>query len=387
MNTLNLLSSPRTPHIKRIWTDLCAEKEVPQLDRWLVNRLKQDKRFGSKDRRFYADAVFAIMRRALALDELKDYEPMVAWQKIRDWEVHSFFEAIEKLDKTASGGLSPWFNSYLDERIKASAWSAQQKSDFLTKLLTRAPLWLRLNHLDKKPRLEKLLGELNVPFENSGFAYKMLVEKNFTGTPVIEDGLAEVQDYGSQLLGLSVQVKDGGTIWDACAGGGGKSLQLASLHPRAYVYASDVRAYKSTELLKRSARAKLKNVHPVLWDGSTHFDRPNKAAQGFDVILVDAPCSGSGTWRRSPDGRFKISKANLGELHDLQFSIIKKVLPHLKAGGELVYATCSWLVEENEAVVNRAARELGLTIIEQTMKGSPDTDADTLFVARLRVQV
>jgi 16S rRNA (cytosine967-C5)-methyltransferase len=385
MDSLSLLSSYRTPHLKIIWTDLCAERELPQLDRWLSARLKQDKRFGSKDRRYYSDAVFAIMRRAMSLDALWECDPKAAWLKIKAWPVHDFFEAIERLGGGVAGGLLPWFDPYLTARAEASQWTAAQQNEFLQKLSTRAPLWLRLNHVSKRERLEEALQALKTPFESQDLAYKILAEKNFAGTPVIEEGLAEVQDYGSQLLGLSIPVRKGFSIWDACAGGGGKSLQLASLYPSARVYASDIRSYKSAELLKRAARAKLKNIQTAPWDGSDHFDRPRSASEGFDIILVDAPCSGSGTWRRSPDGRFKVSASSLHNLQELQFDILKKVSKHLKARGELVYATCSWFVEENEAVIERASKELGLVLIEQSLKGSPNCDSDTLFLARLRV--
>ena len=391
-NSLNLLSSPRTPHIKQIWTDLAKQPELPQLDRWILARLKQDKKFGSKDRRFYADAIFTIMRMSMRLPMLQDLEPSVAWELLRKQAVDVLFaelEAVSEADYTdiRAGGLSTWFEPLLEKRRTESSWTDDEVQSFLNGQIERAPLWLRLNHTDKRAKLEKLLYDLETPFEVIGSAYKILVEKNLSATPVLEDGLAEVQDYGSQLLGLAVPVKPGDLVWDACAGGGGKALQLASLHPKAKIFASDVRFYKSPEVEKRALRARLTNITTIRWNGSENFEKPRQANQGFDVIVVDAPCSGSGTWRRSPDGRFRVSVKSIQDIQDLQVSIVKKVLPHLKPKGEIVYATCSWFVEENEDVVRRLQAELSLELIEQGMKGLPTEDADTLFVARLRPQV
>lgn len=392
MNPLNLLSSPRTPHIKQIWSDLAKQPELPQLDRWTVARLKQDKKFGSKDRRFYADAIFTIMRIAMRLPLLQGLEPASAWELLRKQDIDSLFAELEKVSQAEfsdirAGGLSDWFEPMLAKRREESSWSAADETAFLEGQLARAPLWLRLNHEDRKQKLEKILGDLNTPFEKIGHAYKILIEKNLSATPILEDGMAEVQDYGSQLLGLEVPVKPGDLVWDACAGGGGKSLQLASLHPKAKIFASDIRFYKSSEVEKRALRARLTNITTLRWDGSENLDKPRQAHKGFDIIVVDAPCSGSGTWRRSPDGRFRVSAKSIQDLHELQFSIVKKVLPHLKPKGEIVYATCSWFVEENEAVVRRLQSELSLELIEQSLKGLPTHDADTLFVARLRPQV
>lgn len=392
MTTLHLLTTPRTPHLKAIWADLCRGSELPQLDRWLAARLKQDKRFGSKDRRFYADAIFGIMRHVLGLQDFAGLDPDQAWEAIRKKDPAVLFEELEtSLAKETKGlsaaGLSPWFEPFLAKRSAESQWSDEQNETFLKAQSERAPLWLRLNKAEKRSRLEVLLKTLDVPFEALGDSYKILVEKNLTASPIFEEGLAEVQDYGSQLLGHDLPVKPGSLVWDACAGGGGKSLQIACLHPEAQIFASDVRAYKSAEVERRALKARLRNIRAIPWDGSDGFMRPKAAKDGFDLILVDAPCSGSGTWRRSPDGRFRLSEKSVKDLAELQFSIVKKVLPHLKPKGELVYATCSWFVEENEEVVRRAERELGLQIVSQGLKGLPSEDSDTLFAARLKPQV
>ncbi len=386
---INLLSSPRTPHLKKIWSDLCREKTVPQLDRWISLRLKQDKRFGSKDRRYYADSVFSLMRYALALGQVQSLEPVKAWEYIRSLEAQDFFQAIEDLseqtlDGPQKGGFSDWFSPRIEERKKISGWSEEDEERFLSLQMERAPFWLRLNREGKRSELEQELNRLEVPFERHELSYKILQEKNLSASRIMTDGLAEVQDFGSQMLVSGLKLKPNATVWDACAGGGGKTLQLASLYPKAEIFASDVRAYKSAEVQKRAERARLTNVKTLSWNGSAELQKPRSARDGFDLILVDAPCSGSGTFRRSPDGRFRLSSEMLKELQDLQGHILRNVLPHLKPEGEIIYATCSWFVEENEAVTEKAARELGLTILDEGLKGLPMHDSDTLFASRLK---
>ena len=389
-----LLQSPRTPHLLRIWADLSQQKELPQLDRWLVARMKQDKRFGSRDRRWYSEAVFSAVRWAMPLldsrEESQNLAPKAAWNAVRALPPEQLFSELGKFAETlpaeglASAGLSGWFEKSLARRVELSHWSDEQKETFLKAQNRRAPLWLRLNKPGHKARVEAKLHELAVAFSWHGSSLKIETDKNLQQTPILEEGWAEVQDYGSQLLGEKIPVEGAAQIWDCCAGGGGKSLQLAALYPKAQIYASDIRAYKSTEVSRRALRAKLPNVTPIPWNGGPQLDVPRSVGKGFDIIVVDAPCSGSGTWRRSPDGRFRVSEDMVNDLQILQLSIVEKVLPFLKPGGQLIYATCSWFPEENEDVTAKLRESLPLTLEEETICGLPDADSDCLFLSRMR---
>lgn len=389
-----LLESPRTPHLFRIWTDLAKEKELPQLDRWLVGRMKQDKRFGSKDRRWYSEAVFSAVRWAMPMLETRaesqGLDPKAAWKSLSAMPADELFQALAQFSKVmpedglASAGLSDWFSRSFARRMEISDWSLEQKESFLKAQNRRAALWLRLNKSAHKAKVEAKLNELQVPFSWHGASLKIESDKNLTQTPILEEGWAEIQDYGSQLLGEKIPVEGPAQIWDCCAGGGGKSLQLAALYPKAHIYASDIRAYKSTEVSRRAHRAKLPNVTPIPWNGGFQLDLPRSVGKGFDIILVDAPCSGSGTWRRSPDGRFRVTEDSIAALQKLQISIVEKVLPFLKPGGQLVYATCSWFPEENEDVTAQLRAELPLTLEEEMICGLPDADSDCLFISRMR---
>ncbi len=389
-----LLQSPRTPHLFRIWSDLAKQKELPQLDRWLVQRMKQDKRFGSKDRRWYSEAVFAAIRWSMPLLdkrlETASLTPAAAWEALRTLPPEKLFGELGEFGKSlpaeglASAGLSSWFQASLDRRVALSHWTDQQRDSFLSAQNRRAALWLRLNKPSNKAKVEAKLNEMGLSYDWHGSSLKIESDKNLQQTPILEDGWAEVQDYGSQLLGEKIPVQAAAQIWDCCAGGGGKSLQLAALYPKAHIFSSDIRAHKSTEVSRRAHRAKLPNVTPIPWNGGDQFDLPRSVGKGFDIILVDAPCSGSGTWRRSPDGRFRISDESIRNLQTLQLSIVEKVLPYLKKGGQLVYATCSWLPEENEDVTAKLRDTLPLVLEEEMICGLPVFDADCLFVSRMR---
>lgn len=177
-------------------------------------------------------------------------------------------------------------------------------------------------------------------------------------------------------------------VWDCCAGGGGKTLQLAArLRGNGRVYASDVRSYKLAEVERRAQRAGLNRVETLEWNGEQlpHFPKDWTKRGGVDIILIDAPCTGTGTWRRSPDSKFRCDEDSIKDLQKLQKSLFSKVLPALKKGGCLIYATCSWLPEENEDIIAAALSEHPeLQCESQVLCGNPAEDSDTMFYAVLR---
>ena len=201
-----------------------------------------------------------------------------------------------------------------------------------------------------------------------------------------EKGWIEIQDRASQRIGEALTLEPGAFVWDACAGGGGKSLQLAArLMGRGSIYVSDVRAYKLDEVKKRADRGGFTNIRQLSWDGKSVPEVPKVVSKrgGFDAILVDAPCSSSGTWRRNPDARFRLNENHVRELTDIQRGMIDHILPLLRPAGELLYATCSWFYEENEELVqNWLSRHPDLRLVDMSMVGAPKDDSDTMFYAR-----
>jgi 16S rRNA (cytosine967-C5)-methyltransferase len=175
--------------------------------------------------------------------------------------------------------------------------------------------------------------------------------------PLFKDGAIEVQDEGSQLLSQIVGAKRGEMVVDFCAGAGGKTLSLgAAMRNTGRLYAFDVSDKRLAKLKPRLARSGLSNVHPVVI-AHENDAKVKRLAGKIDRVLVDAPCSGLGTLRRNPDIKWRQSPQALEELNQKQKSILAGAARLVKAGGRLVYATCSILDEENEAIVEQFLAE------------------------------
>ncbi len=169
--------------------------------------------------------------------------------------------------------------------------------------------------------------------------------------PLFLDGTIEVQDQGSQLVALAASPKAGDRVIDFCAGAGGKTLALAAMmENKGQIIACDVLDRRLLRAKKRFRRAGAFNIETRALE--TENDKWVKRHKGkYDIVLVDAPCSGTGTWRRDPDKRFKMLGPNLIDLVALQGSILQSASRLVKPGGRLVYATCSLLNVENEECI------------------------------------
>lgn len=210
------------------------------------------------------------------------------------------------------------------------------------------------------------------------------------GTPLQSTGVyraggVEIQDHASQQIAAAVAVKPGQKVWDACAGAGGKSLAIADrMNNKGVLVATDLQSYKLEELKRRAKRARIYNIRSFSWNGDEPLSLPKEIAQqqGFDWVLVDAPCSSSGTWRRNPDARWRFSTEDTEELTTLQRKILCAASAGVRPGGRLVYATCSWQVSENEErVMDFLQTHREFALLRQTQLGAPGEDADTMFVA------
>lgn len=174
--------------------------------------------------------------------------------------------------------------------------------------------------------------------------------KPITATAAFRDGLVEIQDEGSQLIALLTDARPGARVVDFCAGAAGKTLALAAtMGNRGRLVACDVSAPRLEAAVKRLRRAGVGNVERRLLEPGERWTK--RSAEGFDRVLVDAPCTGTGTWRRNPDARTRLREEDLAELTAKQAAILDRASRLVKPGGLLVYATCSLLPEENEAQV------------------------------------
>ncbi|MBZ9818555.1 RsmB/NOP family class I SAM-dependent RNA methyltransferase [Mesorhizobium sp. CA4] len=223
-------------------------------------------------------------------------------------------------------------------------------------LLTSAPLDLRVNPI--KSTREAMLGalkDLGLRAEASAMApYGIRVNErpSLTSLPMLKTGEVEIQDEGSQLVALLVDARPGERVVDFCAGAGGKTLAIAAqMNNKGHVVACDVMDGRLKRSAERFRRAGLHNIETRLLASET--DRWIKRHKGgFDRVLVDAPCSGTGTWRRNPDARWRApEEQGLDNLVSLQARILASAARLVKPGGRLVYATCSLMPAENEEQV------------------------------------
>jgi 16S rRNA (cytosine967-C5)-methyltransferase len=247
------------------------------------------------------------------------------------------------------------FPDWLVERL-APRMAADELLALARALNTPAPLDLRVNTLkaEREAVMQRLAadGIAAAPCPYSPLGLRLKTKPYLAKHPAYLDGSIEVQDEGSQLLGFLLQPKRGEMVVDFCAGAGGKTLILGALmRSTGRLYAFDVSDKRLAKLKPRAARAGLSNVHPACLSGEN--DTRVKRLQGkADRVLVDAPCSGLGTLRRNPDLKWRQSAQSVDELTVKQAAILAAAAKLLRPGGRLVYATCSILGEENEAIVD-----------------------------------
>lgn len=174
--------------------------------------------------------------------------------------------------------------------------------------------------------------------------------QNLFQLKAFREGMFEVQDEGSQLLPIFIDPKPQAKVLDACAGGGGKSLQLAALMKnRGEIFASDINRVRLNDIRKRSKRAGAFNIRII--STADLMERAEEFRGFFDIVFVDAPCTGLGTLRRNPGMKWSVSELSVKELAAKQLDILGGHAEFLKPGGLLFYATCSVLREENEDVI------------------------------------
>lgn len=327
---------------------------------------------------------------------LRRVDPELAkhW-RVKDQEARfEWFETCEKSfnEKPSSEqllwfGLRPQWSKWLDERAEKSAWSSEQYSRFIELQNSRPPLWLRAN-TEQLDELVVRLTKESVDVQREGNKLCVTGGAFLAKTQVYAEGLIEIQDAASQLISDAVQVNAGQKVWDACAGAGGKTLAIAQrLNNTGSVLATDLHQYKLDELKRRAKRAQAYNVRSFIWGGQEPLALPHdvKKQGGFDWVLVDAPCSSSGTWRRNPDARWRFSEKDTNELKQLQTQLLNNVAPAVKQGGHLVYATCSWQVSENEQqIANFLESHQDFICVSQSQVGAPWLNSDTMFVAVLK---
>ncbi|HZV54477.1 MAG TPA: RsmB/NOP family class I SAM-dependent RNA methyltransferase [Rhodocyclaceae bacterium] len=330
-------------------------------------------RTGSHDRAFIAETAYAVLRRKRLLDRLAgpgatprqlvlaalvrlqgcNQRQLAEAVSARELEWLAQFKAQSEPELTLAeqADLPDWLVARLLGRMGADELLAMARG-----LNQPAPLDLRVNPM--KVSRDETLARLKADgIEAEACRYapmgiRLKGRPSLSRHPLYLEGKIEVQDEGSQLLGHLLQPKRGEMVIDFCAGAGGKTLLLGALmRSTGRLYAFDVAEKRLAKLKPRVARSGLSNVHPVCITGENDI-RVKRLAGKIDRVLVDAPCSGLGTLRRNPDLKWRQTPESVAELTRKQADILAGASRLVKAGGRLVYATCSILPEENEMIVD-----------------------------------
>lgn len=319
-------------------------------DRVVADGLRARRYAGSKDRRAIRELVYGAIRACgpvpdtgrAAMLRLAEVQPELA--ELFDGSSYGP-AAIGADEKAAQGGVAP---AWLAERLAASDIAGDEAGA----LLDRAPLDIRVNTL--KASRDAL--ELPVAGEPllAPHALRFPAGTPVEGWDAYKDGLIEVQDGGSQLACMAVGAQPGETIIDLCAGAGGKTLALAAAMQNAgTLVACDTDKRRLGNLRPRAERAGADIISEILLNPGREIDALDAWRGKADAVLVDAPCSGTGTWRRNPESRWRISPQEIERLSALQFRLLEIAGQLLRPGGRIVYVVCSLLDAEGADVFGR----------------------------------
>jgi len=340
-------------------------------DSLLHQFFRQSTAMGQHDRAFVADGVFAYLRRRRSLETLAQttrpaHLALAVIVRELGIGVRELAGALDEADAAwlrafksrLATALPPAVAADLPDWLWArlgAAYGEAERDALARAWLSPAPLDLRINPLktareDARSALAAS-GIAALPTPYSPIGLRIAGRPALARHPLFEGGALEVQDEGSQLVGYLVAPKRSDMVADFCAGAGGKTLLLGALmRSMGRLYAFDTHDKRLANLKPRLARSGLSNVHPQLI-AHERDTKIKRLAGKIDRVLVDAPCTGFGTLRRNPDLKWRQPESAVAELAAKQQAILASAATLVKPGGRLVYATCSVLPEENEAVV------------------------------------
>lgn len=328
------------------------------LDHFLSNYFRSNKSIGSKDRGFIAEAVYDMIRwRGLLNYACGDQE---TWIDKLNLYLSSEWEKIKNKEEIPIH-IRLSFPRALYELIVATHGKDKAKEICLASN-TRAPTYIRINRL-KTSRDDMLLRWKDqydiTACKNSEDGIVFNKRINFFELPEFKNGLFEVQDEGSQLVANFVGAEPGQSVLDFCAGAGGKTLAFAhKMQNKGQIYLYDIRPSALMDARKRLRRAGIQNAQVI-----TDAEKLRKLKKKMDWVLVDAPCSGTGTLRRNPDMKWKFDTDMVTRLVSEQRVIFEKALSFVKPGGKIVYATCSILKEENQCQTEHFLKTYDLSLL------------------------
>lgn len=368
-----------------------ARDDGPPADTIVTRYFKVRRYAGSKDRRAVRELVFRAIRRSAerpstgraALLGFAQEEPALLELFGEGRGPASFREGEE----TAIAGFVPqWLHLELSPLVAEEEWPA---------LLERAPVDLRANisRASRDELLDQFEGSVTTPI--SPWGIRLPPDSRVDDHPAFAAGLVEVQDEGSQLIALACDPSNDDRVLDLCAGAGGKSLALAAAAPLATILATDSNRARLSKLAPRAERAGA-TIETRLLNPPTELEDLADWQRTADLVLVDAPCSGSGTWRRNPEGRWRLTPERLDRVVQLQHRLLDIAAELVKPGGHLVYVVCSLLSREGAGQIDRFLGHRSSWISEETPIAGGRSDGagrlltpgydrtDGFFVARLK---
>jgi 16S rRNA (cytosine967-C5)-methyltransferase len=369
---------------------LVYDGDVP-LHHFLKGFFKQRPYMGSRDRRWVSQLVYHYYRlghlwkderqvpeRILKGTFLCESENNELLQFFRpEWNEKINGPLAEKLSILSFDGdvqdIFPLL-SFLSEDIDAAK--------FAYSFFTQPYLFIRTRN-KKQPAVIKLLETANITFTALSNDTIALPNSTKIDTIITDKGWYEIQDLSSQKVGNLFHAKTGETWWDCCAASGGKSIMLIDKEPGVKLLVSDVRPSILQNLHQRFKEANIRSYEDVILDLTSPVLSSPVGNRKFDQIILDAPCTGSGTWGRSPENLYYFSEESIDTYQDLQKRIAENVVQLLKPGGSLIYITCSVFKKENEEVVKYIEEKTGLKKQEGGVITGYEDKADSMFAVRL----
>lgn len=333
-----MLDSATLNHAAQV-LNLGSREDLPA-DAALRRHFLEKKYLGPREKRAISRAIFAYFRWLQWLDLKVSFQKQIE----QAWAMQERFTADDKSVKPealAARAVPEWVRAEMD-----------LPADYLRHLQRDPALWLRARP-GTSAKLARELGNCEVS-DRAPDALRYTGMQDLFVTPAFHAGAFEIQDLASQLVGLACAPKPGETWWDACAGEGGKLLHLCDLMGnKGTVWATDRNERRLQTLKRRAGRAQLFNYRVAMWDGGAKLPSKTK----FDGILLDAPCSGVGTWQRNPHARWTTTPDDVRELMATQRAMLDAVAPALKPGGRLIYSVCTLTRSETTAVASAFATE------------------------------
>jgi 16S rRNA (cytosine967-C5)-methyltransferase len=319
------------------------------IDLFISLYLRHNPQLGSKDRAYIVERIYTYLRWKLLIEAMLDLQKVSGEQR-----KEALFSLLENDFTSLPQGacFEPNVRVSFPKELYASLQRTYgEKADLICRACNEpAPIVLRVNDLKiSRKELLKMLLARNIEVEeepSAPLALRLLRRSNLCSLPEFKAGYFEVQDAGSQQIANLVQAQPQDAVLDFCAGAGGKTLAFASrLQNRGQIFLHDIREEALFEAKKRLKRAGIQNAQIV---SHKETARLNSLKKRMDWVLVDAPCSGTGTLRRNPDMKWKFSEEMLSRICHDQRQIFAEAFTYVKPGGTIVYATCSLLKEEND---------------------------------------